>query len=144
MFGRPIYLTMIARRSKEFAGTRFLKRGANDEGHVANEVETEQIVHDASCSFHSNGRYTSFLQLRGSVPSYWSQDITTIRPKPQIISEKDSLAKPYMYCITQYSIYLDYNQVVRNVGSIFHSHLVSRIHSWPLAPSTGIYCHTCC
>ena len=87
VFGRPIYLTMIARRSKEFAGTRFLKRGANDEGHVANEVETEQIVHDASCSFHSSGRYTSFLQLRGSVPSYWSQDITTIRPKPQIISE---------------------------------------------------------
>lgn len=31
VFGRPIYLTMIARRSKEFAGTRFLKRGANDE-----------------------------------------------------------------------------------------------------------------
>ena len=87
VFGRPIYLTMIARRSKDFAGTRFLKRGANDEGHVANEVETEQIVHDASCSFHSSGRYTSFLQLRGSVPSYWSQDITTIRPKPQIISE---------------------------------------------------------
>ena len=84
---------MIARRSKEFAGTRFLKRGANDEGHVANEVETEQIVHDAGCSFHSNGRYTSFLQLRGSVPSYWSQDITTIRPKPQIISE-------YYICIS--------------------------------------------
>jgi len=31
VFGRPIYLTMIARRSKEFAGTRFLKRGSNDE-----------------------------------------------------------------------------------------------------------------
>ena len=31
VFGRSIYLTMIARRSKEFAGTRFLKRGANDE-----------------------------------------------------------------------------------------------------------------
>lgn len=31
VFGRPIYVTLIARRSKEFAGTRFLKRGANDE-----------------------------------------------------------------------------------------------------------------
>lgn len=78
---------MIARRSKEFAGTRFLKRGANKEGYVANEVETEQIVHDASSNLHSSRRYTAFLQLRGSVPSYWSQDITTIRPKPQIISE---------------------------------------------------------
>ena len=35
------------------------------------------------------------------------------------------------------------NQVVRNAGSIFHSHLVSRIYSWPLAPSTGIYWHSC-
>ena len=26
-------MTLIARRSKEFAGTRFLKRGANDEVH---------------------------------------------------------------------------------------------------------------
>lgn len=31
VYGRPIYVTLIARRSKEFAGTRFLKRGANDE-----------------------------------------------------------------------------------------------------------------
>ena len=85
--GRPIYLTMVARRSKEFAGTRFLKRGANDEGHVANEVETEQLVHDARTSLHASGRYTSFLQLRGSVPSFWSQDLTGMRPKPQITSE---------------------------------------------------------
>lgn len=77
---------MISRRSKEFAGTRFLKRGANDEGHVANEVEIEQIVHDAVSSLHANGCYTSFLQLRGSVPSFWSQDLTGMRPKPQITS----------------------------------------------------------
>ena len=78
---------MIARRSKEFAGTRFLKRGSNDEGQVANEVETEQIVHDATSNLHPNGRYTSYIQLRGSVPSFWSQDLTGIRPKPQITSE---------------------------------------------------------
>ena len=78
---------MIARRSKDFAGTRFLKRGANDEGQVANEVETEQIVHDATSNLHPNGRYTSYIQLRGSVPSFWSQDLTGIRPKPQITSE---------------------------------------------------------
>ena len=36
------------------------------------------------------------------------------------------------------------NQVARNAGSIFHSHLVSGIYSWPLAPSTGIYLHACC
>ncbi len=78
---------MIARRSKEFAGTRFLKRGANDEGHVANEVEVEQIVYDATSSLHANGRYTSYVQMRGSVPSFWSQDLSGMRPKPQITSE---------------------------------------------------------
>ena len=57
------------------------------QGAVANEVETEQIVHDASTSLHPSGRYTSYLQLRGSVPAFWSQDITNMRPKPQITSE---------------------------------------------------------
>lgn len=31
IFGRPIYITLIARRSNKYAGTRFLKRGANKE-----------------------------------------------------------------------------------------------------------------
>ena len=47
--------------------------GANDEGQVANDVETEQIVHNASTLNHTNGQYTSYLQMRGSVPAYWSQ-----------------------------------------------------------------------
>ena len=89
VFGRPIYMTLIGRRSKEFAGTRFLKRGSNDEGHVANEVETEQVVHDASTTIHDSGRYTSFLQLRGSVPSFWSQDLSQVI-KPGIIIDRAS------------------------------------------------------
>ena len=31
LFGKSFYLTLIARRSNKFAGTRFLKRGANFE-----------------------------------------------------------------------------------------------------------------
>lgn len=31
VYGKPIYLTLIARRSAQYAGTRFLKRGANFE-----------------------------------------------------------------------------------------------------------------
>lgn len=37
VFGKPLYLTLIARRSQRFAGTRFLKRGANCHGYVGNE-----------------------------------------------------------------------------------------------------------
>ena len=56
VYGKPLYITLIARRSNKFAGTRFLKRGANDEGHVANDVETEQICHDASVISLRSGR----------------------------------------------------------------------------------------
>ncbi|XP_053612793.1 polyphosphoinositide phosphatase [Plodia interpunctella] len=84
IFGRPIYLTLIARRSNRYAGTRFLKRGANMHGDVANEVETEQIVHDSMVSSFTAGRFSSFVQMRGSIPSYWSQDVSKMVPKPAI------------------------------------------------------------
>ncbi|XP_050673839.1 polyphosphoinositide phosphatase isoform X1 [Leptidea sinapis] len=84
IFGRPIYLTLIARRSNRYAGTRFLKRGANIHGDVANEVETEQIVHDSMISSFSSGRFSSFVQMRGSIPCFWSQDISKMVPKPAI------------------------------------------------------------
>lgn len=84
VFGKPIYLTLIARRSNKFAGTRFLKRGASLDGNVANEVETEQIVFDGSISSLNLARFTSFVQIRGSVPSHWSQDSFKVVPKPTI------------------------------------------------------------
>ena len=31
---------------REYAGPRYLKRGVNDDGYVANEVEVETIVED--------------------------------------------------------------------------------------------------
>ena len=38
-------LVLIARRSRKFAGTRYLKRGINDDGDVANFVEVESILY---------------------------------------------------------------------------------------------------
>ncbi|KAJ5098097.1 Polyphosphoinositide phosphatase [Penicillium argentinense] len=92
VYGRLIYITIIARRSRFFAGARFLKRGANDLGFVANDVETEQIVseqtttpfHSAGPSLDANPNYTSYVQHRGSIPLYWSQENTGVSPKPDI------------------------------------------------------------
>jgi hypothetical protein len=92
IYGRKVYITIIARRSRFFAGARFLKRGANDLGYVANDVETEQIVSDVlNTSFHSPGprlyanpNYTSYVQHRGSIPLHWTQDNTGVTPKPDI------------------------------------------------------------
>jgi hypothetical protein len=47
-------------------GTRFNARGFDDDGNVANFVETEQII----CYKHS---IYSFVQIRGSVPIFWEQ-----------------------------------------------------------------------
>ncbi|XP_033740516.1 polyphosphoinositide phosphatase-like [Pecten maximus] len=88
VYGKPLYLTLIARRSNQFAGTRFLKRGANCKGDVANEVETEQILHDASITFLERANITSFVQMRGSVPLYWSQDVSKMVPKPPIMIDQ--------------------------------------------------------
>eukprot|EP01043_Picozoa_sp_COSAG02_P073527 COSAG02_NODE_14335_length_1283_cov_1.298986_2_plen_334_part_01 len=74
LLGLPLCLTLLSRRSSEFAGTRFRKRGVNSAGFVANEVETEQIVHIETTINSSLGyRYTSFVQLRGSIPLFWTQ-----------------------------------------------------------------------
>ncbi|XP_061557894.1 synaptojanin-1 isoform X1 [Phycodurus eques] len=57
---------VFSRLSSERAGTRFNVRGTNDDGQVANFVETEQAIFlDESAS--------SFIQIRGSIPLFWEQ-----------------------------------------------------------------------
>ncbi|KAH0519989.1 Synaptojanin-2 [Microtus ochrogaster] len=57
---------LISRISCERAGTRFLTRGVNDDGHVSNFVETEQTI-------YMDDGVSSFVQIRGSVPLFWEQ-----------------------------------------------------------------------
>eukprot|EP01117_Protostelium_nocturnum_P016749 TRINITY_DN6701_c0_g1_i1.p1 TRINITY_DN6701_c0_g1~~TRINITY_DN6701_c0_g1_i1.p1 ORF type:complete len:1212 (-),score=389.34 TRINITY_DN6701_c0_g1_i1:62-3697(-) len=64
--GKTVDIAIVSRLSCLRAGTRFNARGVNDDGNVANFVESEQIV---SC----NGITTSFVILRGSVPIFWEQ-----------------------------------------------------------------------
>ncbi|XP_020660232.1 phosphatidylinositol-3-phosphatase SAC1 [Pogona vitticeps] len=69
---------LISRRSCFRAGVRYYVRGIDSEGHAANFVETEQIV-------HYNGSKASFVQTRGSIPFFWSQRPNLkYKPKPQI------------------------------------------------------------
>eukprot|EP00118_Oscarella_pearsei_P006754 m.31126 g.31126 ORF g.31126 m.31126 type:complete len:875 (+) comp31452_c0_seq2:148-2772(+) len=84
VYNCPLYLTVIARRSRFYAGTRFLKRGANDQGKVANEVETEVIASIASSLSLTSGNFTSYVSHRGSVPLPWSQEHFAMVPKPPI------------------------------------------------------------
>ncbi|KAL9376592.1 hypothetical protein Peur_030712 [Populus x canadensis] len=87
--GREFKLTLIARRSRHYAGTRYLKRGVNEKGRVANDVETEQIVfEDVPEGFPR--QISSVVQNRGSIPLFWSQETSRLNIKPDIIlSKKD-------------------------------------------------------
>ncbi|GAQ79856.1 Sac domain-containing Phosphoinositide Phosphatase [Klebsormidium nitens] len=84
LFGRVFSVTLLARRSRHFAGTRYLKRGVNDKGRVANDVETEQLVAEEG---PGRGRWpiTSVVQNRGSIPLFWSQETSKLSPKPDIV-----------------------------------------------------------
>ena len=70
-------LTIISRQSWKRAGTRFNARGINDDGHVANFVETEMIMYSSQYCY-------AFTQIRGSLPIFWEQDTSLISPKIQI------------------------------------------------------------
>lgn len=76
-------LLLIARRSRKQQGQRYIKRGIDRNGEVANYVEIEQIVIQ-----NTNGCMTSFVQVRGSIPLYWSQP-TPWKPKPDIVIDPD-------------------------------------------------------
>lgn len=73
---------IISRLSCERAGTRFNVRGSNDDGHVANFVETEQLI-------VLDNEITSFIQTRGSVPLYWEQ------PGIQVGSHKVKMSRGF-------------------------------------------------
>ncbi|KAL4225388.1 Synaptojanin-1 [Mactra antiquata] len=73
---------LISRLSCERAGTRFNVRGTNDDGHVANFCETEQVI-------FLEDQIASFLQTRGSVPLFWEQ------PGIQVGSHKVKMSRGY-------------------------------------------------
>ncbi|XP_077870090.1 phosphatidylinositide phosphatase SAC2-like [Saccoglossus kowalevskii] len=70
-------LSLISRRSRHRAGTRYKRRGVDEKGACANYVETEQIL---SIPHHT----VAFVQVRGSVPVFWSQPGYKYRPPPRL------------------------------------------------------------
>lgn len=80
--GRPevASLGLISRLSWKRAGARFRTRGIDDDGQVANFVETELIMATGSVCL-------SYVQVRGSVPLFWQQPsagLGTLQQKVEI------------------------------------------------------------
>ncbi|KAK4985074.1 hypothetical protein LTR66_007539 [Elasticomyces elasticus] len=73
-------ITLISRRSVKRAGLRYLRRGVDDQGNVANSVETEQLLSDPS--WNTSNKTFSFVQTRGSIPLFFSQTPYSFKPAP--------------------------------------------------------------
>lgn len=89
----PLTFALVTRRSRHRVGTRYFTRGIDDQGHVANFNETEQIViiNDGGIGLGvfaagedlrntqsqkndiTNLQVISYVQTRGSVPAYWAE-----------------------------------------------------------------------
>jgi hypothetical protein len=92
---------LITRRSRFRGGTRYLSRGIDEQGHVSNFNETEQIalLNDTSGPTGYAGgqgigngqvgaqpaetQVLAYLQTRGSVPVYWAE-INDLRYTPKL------------------------------------------------------------
>lgn len=75
----PVDIVLISRRSRERAGMRYQRRGIDDEGHVANFVETEMMVR---AKVGGQVSIFGFVQIRGSIPLKWSQTPWSMKPPP--------------------------------------------------------------
>jgi hypothetical protein len=126
--GTPLALVLITRRSRHRAGTRYFSRGIDDEGHVSNFNETEQIVilnEDApgmgglaGGAGMQNGKIgnssgkevlvMSYVQTRGSVPAFWAE-INTLHytPKLQIRGVETALEAARAHFDEQIRLYGD-------------------------------------
>ncbi|KAJ4554077.1 Phosphoinositide phosphatase sac1 [Exophiala dermatitidis] len=78
---------LITRRSRHRGGTRYFSRGIDDQGHVANFNETEQVVvlNDVSGppAGYAGGAGIQNGKTRGSVPVFWAE-INDLRYVPRL------------------------------------------------------------
>jgi hypothetical protein len=81
-----LLLTLISRRSIQRAGLRYLRRGVDNDGNVANNVETEQIL--SSQSWSKTEKEFSLTQIRGSIPLFFSQSPYSFKPIPTMLGSE--------------------------------------------------------
>ncbi|KAG9002050.1 inositol polyphosphate 5-phosphatase [Tulasnella sp. JGI-2019a] len=94
-------LGLISRLGWKKAGTRFNTRGVDDEGNVANFVESETIFSTDTATF-------SYVQVRGSVPLFWEQQgIQTFGHKIQItrpqLASQPAFERHFAQLLEEYS-----------------------------------------
>jgi len=79
---------LIARKDNRRSGMRFLVRGSDNNGNVANFAETEEIVIVTDKKEQKYIDLLSYLQIRGSIPLIWKQT-PNLQLNPVIMPKDD-------------------------------------------------------
>lgn len=108
-------ITLISRRSVKRAGLRYLRRGIDDEGNVANSVETEQIL--SPQSWDASGKTFSLLQYRGSIPLFFSQSPYSFKPLPLMFGSEAT---------NQIAFKKHFDKITKRYGSVQCASLVDK------------------
>jgi hypothetical protein len=109
-------LTLISRRSVKRPGLRYLRRGIDEEGNVANSVETEQILSSAKWDDNDSKVY-SYLQYRGSMPLFFSQSPYSLKPIATMKGSKEQNTNAFK---------LHFQQLAARYGNIQVDSLVEK------------------
>ncbi|KAJ5122846.1 hypothetical protein N7448_003980 [Penicillium atrosanguineum] len=112
----PSLLTIISRQSSRRAGTRFNSRGIDDDGNVANFVETEMILWVAP------GIAFSYVQVRGSVPIFWEQ-------APGLIPGQQKIEVTRSGEATQHAFNKHFETLELQYGAVHVVNLLSQLRS---------------
>lgn len=108
-------IALISRRSTKRAGLRYLRRGIDQDGFVANMVETEQLL--SPCEWDPSSKVHSFLQIRGSIPLFFTQSPYSIKPVPVLQHSEETNRDA---CRTHFE------RLARNYGAIQIVNLVEK------------------
>ena len=108
-------ITVISRRSTKRAGLRYLRRGVDQDGFVANMVETEQLL--SSPKWDPASSVYSFLQIRGSIPVFFTQTPYSFKPVPVLQHSEGA---------NQTACRKHFESLARNYGSLQIVNLVEK------------------
>jgi hypothetical protein len=110
-----IELFLIARKDIRRSGMRFLIRGADTEGNIANCVEIEEIL---IYKEGDNIKINSFVQIRGSIPLLWTQE-PTVKLNPKI-----KVNENFIQNYNAFSIHI--NELIGRYGSVHCINLIDK------------------
>ncbi|CCH44691.1 Phosphatidylinositide phosphatase SAC1 [Wickerhamomyces ciferrii] len=85
-------LLLLSKRSTKRAGSRYLRRGIDDQSNVANFVKTSQIF---ITELDNNSLFTKFDILRGSIPLFFQQNPAFLKPIPTLTRSIEKCQKPF-------------------------------------------------